>query len=618
MSSFQPFSAEPMATFAGQSGRKGPKKGGDNYYRVTRKSVNYKQLTVGHHIQIKNYEKTKDENQIDPDNAVTEQSTKDKSAHIKKKGRQVNIQMVRQSIPAKLGIAGRSFQDRTNESVQFSVSSKYKNSDKKDSEASHTPSQNSRFRMKTPILISRPQSQITGREGGSCGSEREGRVPDCMPLTHIAGANLRSNQSSSSKGIKMRIRSSHQPGRSGKTDSLEPLRLKKHARVESEISKEIKSFTTGEFYKPTVKVSNWRNKTGKFDGQSNQLLEDQKNKILDKLTFSPLNDTYTGASLEMRPLKDRSNMGSRRLSECLSNCLSEQASPIPSPLQLQRPTSLELNSMPVFENLIRGPNVGEGSFGVVYTMLDKTNGKVYAVKEMKTYSDDPRIRYCKSFENEIDILSKVDHQNVLKYYGYSKEEGKLRIITDYMEEGSIKTIMNEIGPLPLSLIKLYTRQIVQGLKYLHSKGIVHRDLKCENVLVDSKGNVKLADLGSSVLNVSLVDKSNAHQIAELSGPSKGSFLWSAPEIFTGEAYGRRVDIWSLGCTVFEMATNKPPWHDNCKTLSQLCFNIAHHRTLDVAGHDIDQSVKDFIAYCCVMDKNTRPTASQILSHSFLN
>ena len=473
MSTFQPFSAEPLATFAGQSARKGLKKAGDNCFRVSRKSVNYKQLTAGHHIQIKNYEKAKDDGQIDLDKAVTEQSTKDKSAHPKKKAKQVCIPIMRQSIPAKLGIAGRSFHDQTNESVQFSVSSKYRNSDKKEaSEVSHTPSQNSRFRMKTPILISRPQSQITGRDDRSCGSEAEIGKPVSLPLTHIVGANLRGNTSSSSKGIKMRIRSSHHPSRASKTDSLEPIRIKKYAQNESDMPNEIKSFTIGEFYRPTVNTNNRNNIVEKSGGYySNQILEDQKNQILGKLSFSPLNNTYTAASLEMRPLRDRSTRRSKRLSECLSNCLSEQTSPIQqSPLLLTRPPSLQLVPSPEFSNLIRGSVIGEGSFGVVYTALDKTNGKVYAVKEMKTHSDDPKFRFCKSFENEIEVLSKVDHKNVLKYYGYSKEQGKLRIITDYMEEGSLKNIIEEIGAFPVSLIKLYTRQIAKGLKYLHSKG----------------------------------------------------------------------------------------------------------------------------------------------------
>lgn len=451
--------------------------GKDNCFRINRFSGGYKQPEG---LLATTFKRSKEDDQTDPDKAVTEQSRKDKSPHPKKKGKQIVMPVARQSIPVKKGTVERSMQNGTSDSVQFSVSSKYKNSDKKDvSEASHTPSQNSRFRLNTPILISRPQSQITGREGGSCGSESDCRAPTTMPLTGIVNGNIRGKAASSSKSTKMRIRSSHQPGRSTKIDSFEPLRSKKHPRIDLNKGNEIKSFTIGEFYKPKVKTGQSRNKEDRSDSQSNQLLEDQKNLILDKLGSPPLNNTYTGAAFDMRPIRDRSTRGSKRLSECLSNCISEQASPVlPSPLQLQRPQSLQLLSMPKFSNLVRGHVVGEGSYGVVYTALDKTNGKVYAVKEMKTQSDDPYFRFSKSFENEIDVLSKVDHQNVLKYYGYSKEEGKMRIITDYMEEGSLKNIVEEMGPLPVSLIKRYTLQIVQGLKYLHSKGTVDSCRHC--------------------------------------------------------------------------------------------------------------------------------------------
>ena len=91
----------------------------------------------------------------------------------------------------------------------------------------------------------------------------------------------------------------------------------------------------------------------------------------------------------------------------------------------------------------------------------------------------------------------------------------------------------------------------------------------------------------------------------------------APEILMEEKYGRRVDVWSLGCTVFEMATGKHPW-SNCKSLQQLIINLGQKRTLDVEQLDIDRNIKEFITYCCVFDRMQRPTADEVLRHPFLN
>lgn len=100
-------------------------------------------------------------------------------------------------------------------------------------------------------------------------------------------------------------------------------------------------------------------------------------------------------------------------------------------------------------------------------------------------------------------------------------------------------------------ISHYTRQILRGLDYLHSKGIVHRDIKGANIMVTSRGVVKLIDFGSAKKHVGELSQ-DIHSV-------RGTPYWMAPEVICGLGYGRKSDIWSLGCTVLEMATTKPPW-----------------------------------------------------------
>ena len=102
-------------------------------------------------------------------------------------------------------------------------------------------------------------------------------------------------------------------------------------------------------------------------------------------------------------------------------------------------------------------------------------------------------------------------------------------------------------------ISKYTYQILQGLEYLHALGIVHRDIKSTNILVDEQGVCKISDFGSA--KTTLEDNMESMKYMTVCGTP----YWMAPEVIKQEGHNRKADIWSLGCTVFEMATGRPPW-----------------------------------------------------------
>ena|SRR5687768_5809984 len=104
--------------------------------------------------------------------------------------------------------------------------------------------------------------------------------------------------------------------------------------------------------------------------------------------------------------------------------------------------------------------------------------------------------------------------------------------------------------------------MLEGLNYLHEKGIIHRDLKCANVLVDNMGVIKLSDFGASKRIVSTFDE-HGHSAGEehMLKSVKGSPYWMAPEVVRKSGHGYPADIWSLGCCVIEMLSSKPPWHE---------------------------------------------------------
>ncbi|GKA19381.1 mitogen-activated protein kinase kinase kinase YODA-like protein [Tanacetum coccineum] len=185
-------------------------------------------------------------------------------------------------------------------------------------------------------------------------------------------------------------------------------------------------------------------------------------------------------------------------------------------------------------------------------------------------------------------------------------DDKLYIYLEYVSGGSIYKLLQDYGQLGESAIRSYTRQILSGLAYLHAKNTVHRDIKGANILVDPNGRVKVADFGMA--------KHISAQTCPLS--FKGSPYWMAPEIITNTIGSNlAVDIWSLGCTVLEMATTKPPW-SQYEGVAAL-FKIGHSKELPSIPDHLSDEGKDFVRQCLQRNPLHRPTAAQLLNHCFV-
>ncbi|EGR27766.1 hypothetical protein IMG5_189670 [Ichthyophthirius multifiliis] len=155
------------------------------------------------------------------------------------------------------------------------------------------------------------------------------------------------------------------------------------------------------------------------------------------------------------------------------------------------------------------------------------------------------------------MLKNLNHPNIVKYYGYKQDQEFLYIYMEQMSGGSISSMLKQYGSFDEEVIKIFVKQIVQGLSYLHSLGVVHRDIKGANILSNGNGIVKLADFGAARIKQNL--KVNRLQESEFCESAKGSLFWMAPEVIKQETHGRKSDIWSLGCTIIEMASGKHPW-----------------------------------------------------------
>ncbi len=209
--------------------------------------------------------------------------------------------------------------------------------------------------------------------------------------------------------------------------------------------------------------------------------------------------------------------------------------------------------------------------------MNVQTGEIVAVKQIPLFDgqlarDRSRV---KALEQEINFLRSMSHINVVRYIGAQIEPDEdnpmlfnLNIILEYVPGGSIASLLETFGRFSLPMVKVYTKQLLIGLCFLHRHGIVHRDIKGGNVLVDPSGQCKLADFGASAKVADFFSQEN-HSI-------KGTPYWMAPEVIRQGVCTPKVDVWGVGCTVIEMSTGKPPWNEST-TLLQVLLTIGMYR-----------------------------------------
>lgn len=260
----------------------------------------------------------------------------------------------------------------------------------------------------------------------------------------------------------------------------------------------------------------------------------------------------------------------------------------------------------------KGKLIGRGTFGSVYVATNRETGALCAMKEVELFPDDPKsAESMKQLQQEIKVLSQLKHPNIVQYYGSEIVEDRFYIYLEYVHPGSInKYVREHCGAITESVVRNFTRHILSGLAYLHSMKTIHRDIKGANLLVDSCGVVKLADFGMA--------KHLTGQAADLS--LKGSPYWMAPELMqavmqkdSSPDLALAVDIWSLGCTIIEMLTGKPPWSEFEGAAAM--FKVL--RDTPPIPETLSSEGKDFLRCCFRRNPAERPSATKLLEHRFL-
>ncbi|XP_043114330.1 serine/threonine-protein kinase TAO1-A isoform X2 [Puntigrus tetrazona] len=248
--------------------------------------------------------------------------------------------------------------------------------------------------------------------------------------------------------------------------------------------------------------------------------------------------------------------------------------------------------------------IGHGSFGAVYFARDVRTSEVVAIKKM-SYSGKQSNEKWQDIIKEVKFLQRIKHPNSIEYKGCYLREHTAWLVMEYCLGSASDLLEVHKKPLQEMEIAAITHGALQGLAYLHSHNMIHRDIKAGNILLTEPGQVKLADFGSA-------------SIASPANSFVGTPYWMAPEVILAMDEGQydgKVDIWSLGITCIELAERKPPLF-NMNAMSAL-YHIAQNESPTLQSSEWTDYFRNFVDSCLQKLPQDRPNSEELLKHAFV-
>ncbi|KAI7825021.1 hypothetical protein BX661DRAFT_199543 [Kickxella alabastrina] len=289
-----------------------------------------------------------------------------------------------------------------------------------------------------------------------------------------------------------------------------------------------------------------------------------------------------------------------------------------------------------------GRYIGGGAFGSVYAGYNLDTGEMMAVKEIRLPSRGLNQAPSESdmglkIVREMEILSVLQHPNIVTYYGIEVHRDKVYLFMELCTRGSLAQLIRDQGRFDEDMTKEYVVQMLRGLEYLHSFGVCHRDIKCDNTLLDEGMNIKLVDFGAAKIldkqSIAVTRRSvippEANAVASLTGTPK----YMAPEVILSSNGGSTVagrngtetlrpgrlgaqDIWSLGCCIVEMVTGSPPWAHLDNDWSVMYHVVAGNMPMPDSSAISPEGMR-FLRRCFARQPADRPEASELLRDKWI-
>ncbi|KAJ3451287.1 protein kinase [Anaeramoeba flamelloides] len=251
-----------------------------------------------------------------------------------------------------------------------------------------------------------------------------------------------------------------------------------------------------------------------------------------------------------------------------------------------------------------GDIIGEGSYGKVHLATHVPTQELVAIKSINKSRFQLREKYTIQFFRELEILEKLDHPNIIRFFDFVETKTSWLIVQEYSNGGELFDYLVQNKKLKETVARKYFGQLLEGIEYCHNYNIVHRDLKLENLLLDSDLNLKIIDFGFS----------NFEKKDELLKTFCGSPSYSAPEILNRQQYsGFKIDIWSMGVILYILLVGKHPFVENNTKIMFEKIKIGKYNLPNF----LSEEAKDLLKKMLCVNPEERISISEITKHKWV-